>query len=259
MLAASSTVQRAARSAVDDGKRRTFVLVHGSWHGGWCWKHVSALLCRQGHRVLSPTLTGLGERRHLLSREVDLTTHILDVANVIETNELDEVILVGHSYGGVVIAGAADRLAGKLSQLIFLDALLIENGQSVFSRFFTPEGKASTLERVRSQGGGLGIPPPPATDFGITDAGELAWVSRHLAPQPVGTYEEPLRLHAALGNGTRKTYVECSRNRLSLLEPIRQSVHANVREWRVRAIDTGHDAMVSAPAALTTLLCELAG
>lgn len=238
--------------------RRTFVLVHGSWHGGWCWDAVVKSLAQRGHRVFAPTLTGLGERRHLLSKDVNLTTHITDVCNVIETEDLSDAVLVGHSYGGIVISGVADRMPPRLSQLIYLDALLVDPGQTVFSTFFSPEEREAVLKVVAEQGNGVGIPPLPASLFGITDPEKLQWVQRHLSPQPVGTYEEPLQLQSELGGTLRKTYIECTQNALPVIEPIRKRVRAD-SSWRVRTLDSGHDAMVSAPERLTKLLVEIAG
>src|SRR5688572_32753445 len=109
---------------------RTFVLIHGGWHGGWCWRRVSDLLRRSGHAVFTPTLTGLGERSHLLTDRVGLETHIRDVVNVLEWEDLTDVVLVGHSYGGCVISGAAEHCEKRVSSLVFLDAFVPENGQA---------------------------------------------------------------------------------------------------------------------------------
>src|SRR5262245_14863398 len=116
----------------------TFVLVHGAWHGGWCWQRVSPLLRARGHEVFAPTLTGLGERSHLLTREIGLETHVADVVNAIRWEDLTDVVLCGHSYGGMVISGAADRMADRVRSLVYLDAFVPADGQSIFD-FMTAE------------------------------------------------------------------------------------------------------------------------
>lgn len=158
---------RAAEIAADPASRPAFVLVHGAWHGGWCWSRVAARLRAAGHAVHTPTLTGLGERRHLLSPQVNLDTHIADVVNLLECEELQNVVLVGHSYGGIVISGAADRARDRLRQLVFLDALLLDSGKSLFSDF--PDAVVQQrLKTIRETGAGVGAAPAlPPSAFGV--------------------------------------------------------------------------------------------
>src|SRR5215831_5722049 len=136
----------------------TFVLVHGAWHGGWCWKKVTPLLRAAGHEVYTPTLTGLGERVHLASPKVDLTTHIQDVVNVLDYEDLHEVVLVGHSYGGVVIAGVADRVPSRVGHLVYLDAGVPHNGEGYLD--LLPNLRALIEEDSRLNGDGWRVPPP---------------------------------------------------------------------------------------------------
>src|SRR5882757_4601722 len=110
---------------------KTFVLVHGAWHGGWCWRRVSDLLEKKGHKVFSPTMTGLGSCSHLLSKDVNLTTHITDIANFIKWENLSDIVLVGHSYAGIIISGVAEQMSDKISSIVFLDAFMPENGDSL--------------------------------------------------------------------------------------------------------------------------------
>jgi pimeloyl-ACP methyl ester carboxylesterase len=110
--------------------RRTYVLVHGAWHGGWCWSKVAAILRSRGHSVFTPTQTGLGERSHLLSKSITLDVFVEDIANVLKWEDLKDVVLVGHSLGGSTISGVADRMRDRVRQLVYLDALMLENGQS---------------------------------------------------------------------------------------------------------------------------------
>ena len=148
----------------------TFVLVHGAWHGGWCWKKVTPLLRAAGHEVYTPTLTGLGERAHLLTREVDLDTHIRDIINVLEYEELRDVILVGHSYAGMVIAGVADRVPARLAHLVYLDAFVPRDGQASLS-LSPPELEAHLRAQALAEGDGWRVPAPPAAWYGVTRRG----------------------------------------------------------------------------------------
>ncbi len=250
---ASAVIAQPARAA----QPSTFVLVHGAWHGGWCWSRVAARLRERGHAVYTPTLTGLGERRHLISPQVNLDTHVEDIVNLLQFEELERVVLVGHSYAGIVISGVADRVPQRLRQLVYLDALLLEPGKSLFSDF-PPAVVEQRLKAIRETGGGVGAAAalPPAA-FGVKDPADAAWVARHLTPQPVGTYLQPLLLKAPLGNGLPKTYVECTGDPIATLEPTKARVRADAG-WQLRTLATGHDAMVTAPAALTELLTDLA-
>ena len=126
----------------------TYVLVHGAWHGAWCWKRVRAALEKQGHQVFTPTLTGVADRSHLASPQINLDTHIADVANLIRWEELSNVVLCGHSYGGCVISGAADRIADRIGALVYLDAFLLENGQSLHDTL-PPEMRDAQLDAAR--------------------------------------------------------------------------------------------------------------
>lgn len=250
---ASAALAQPARAA----QPSTFVLVHGAWHGGWCWSRVAARLRERGHAVFTPTLTGLGERRHLISPQINLDTHVEDVVNLLQFEELERVVLVGHSYAGIVISGVADRVPQRLRQLVYLDALLLEPGKSLFSDF-PPAAVEQRLKAIRETGGGVGAAAalPPAA-FGVKDPADAAWVARHLTPQPVGTYLQPLLLKAPLGNGLPKTYIECTGDPIATLEPTKARVRADAG-WQLRTLATGHDAMVTAPAALTELLTDLA-
>jgi len=257
MVAAAQQPSRTAASSVPSA-RRTFVLVHGAWHGGWCWARVAQRLRAQGHTVYAPTLTGLADRRHLLSPQINLDTHIQDIALLLEHEELRDVVLVGHSYAGIVISGVADRVPGPLAQLVYLDALLLESGKSIFSSF-SKDVVAQRLQAIKETGAGVGaVAAFPPSAFGVHDAADAAWVARRLTPQPVGTYLQPLILEAPLGNGVAKTYIDCTR------EPMTNLVAGKIRirgdsSWTLRTLDTGHDAMVTAPAELTSLLMDIAG
>jgi pimeloyl-ACP methyl ester carboxylesterase len=163
--AAGTVAQAAAGTAAAQSSGKTYVLVHGAWHGGWCWGHVADALRGMGHRVTTPTQTGLGERKHLLSKDITLDTFTADVVNHIEAEELKDVILVGHSFGGTSITGAADKIPDRIRHLVYLDSVILENGKSVFSAL-PPDIVAARRKTVAEQGQGIFIPPPPPTAFG---------------------------------------------------------------------------------------------
>ena len=235
---------------------KTFVLVHGAWHGGWCWRFVADLLRAEGHRVFTPTQTGLGERRHLLSRDITLDVFIADIANLLEAEELQDVVLVGHSFGGVAITGVADRLPQRLRRLVYLDSTILESGQTPFS-VLSDAIVAARRKLVAEKGHGIAIPPPSVTAFGIPlDHPNAAWVERHLTPHPVGTYESVLTLANPVGNGLPCIYVQCTAPVYMPLEGVREWV-ARRPGWERREIATGHDAMVTAPEELARLLIEI--
>lgn len=237
-------------------EQRTYVLVHGAWHGGWCWRRVEDRLRAAGHRVFAPTQTGVGDRKHLLSAAITPETFTLDILNVIESEDLTDVFLVGHSFGGRSISGVADRAPQRLRRLVYLDAGLPESGKSAFD-LYTPELRAARLELARASSGGLSVPPPPAASFGISDPADAAWVERHLTPQPTAVYALPLVLAHPLGNGVPATYIRCTSPGYS--NTLKSAEYAQSRpDWQYLEIATGHDAMVSAPQELTEMLLALA-
>ncbi len=232
----------------------TFVLVHGAFHGGWCWRDVSARLRDGGHEVHAPTLTGLGERSHLAEASVDLSTHVQDVANLLHWYELREVTLVGHSYAGMVITGVADLVAERLSSLVYLDALVPENGQSALD--LQPlERRAAILDEVAAGGGRL-WPPRSAQFYGVQEPTQQAWVDGKCTPQPFLTLCEPVRLDGAPGGKVaRKLYALCTEPPLPYMRRF-HDMAAATDGWRATALATGHDAMVTEPQALARLLAE---
>lgn len=235
-------------------RARTYVLVHGAWHGGWCWQRVAPALTAAGHRVLAPSLTGLAERAHLLSSAVDLNTHITDIVELLAREDLRDVVLVGHSYAGLVISGAAERARPRLSHLVYLDAVIV-NGGEAWSATHTPALRA-TWERLARPSGGISVPPPDAGAFGIADAVDRAWVNRQLTPHPYRTYTQTLRLARPPGEGLRKTHIAC--HGPGALSPAARRVRIDAAGgWLVRTLQAGHDAMITAPAALADLLLSI--
>jgi pimeloyl-ACP methyl ester carboxylesterase len=171
--------------------RRTFVLIHGAWHGGWCWREVADILQAKGHKVFTPTLTGLADRSHLLSRTVDLDTHIADVVNLFRWEEIEDAVLVGHSYGGWPISGAVEKIGGQVASIVYLDAFVPNNGDSGV-RLAAPAFRKSLEDALAA--GDVGRAPPPAEAFKILDPAKAAWVQSRMTPQPTGVSVQPIAL-----------------------------------------------------------------
>jgi len=230
------------------------VLVHGAWHGGWCWRRVSDRLIAAGHRVFCPTLTGLGERAHLLSRDVNLTTHIQDVVALLEAEELSGVVLVGHSYGGIVITGVAARAKSRLRQLVYLDSSIAEDGMS-WSDVGLPQVVAERRRQAKEFSDGVSLPVPKAEVFGLLEPRDIEWVQRRMTPQPFGGFDEKMHWGGPVGNGLPKVYVECVEPVYAGLAPVRDRYRGKPG-WPFVELKTGHDAMVSAPEETAQLLLK---
>lgn len=220
----------------------TFVLVHGAWHGGWCWKRVRRSLQAQGHEVFTPTLTGVADRSHLLSREVNFETHITDVTNLILWEELSDVVLCGHSYGGAVISGVADRIPDRVGALVYLDAFVLQNGQSV--QDVLPAGQQQLGEDWK-------VPPIPAAVFHV-NANDRDWVNRQCTVQPLATFQQPIRLTGAIHQIENVTFILASGWGPGPFRPFYEQ--AKTKGWKTLAIECGHDVMLDQPEALTDAL-----
>jgi pimeloyl-ACP methyl ester carboxylesterase len=236
----------------------TYVLVHGAGHGGWCYQRVARLLRAAGHEVHTPTLTGLGERHHLLTPDVGLDTHIADVVSLLEHEDLTDVILAGHSYGGIVVTGAADRALDRVAQLVFLDAAILYDGESLHD--VTPALAAMRDEMNVVDGTELVLWPdqPIAYSiYGVTDAADWAWMRQRLHPHPWRTFTDKLRLGRpeAVARLPR-TVINCpSTLRMRAGESL-ERYHVGDRVWE---LETGHDLMITEPERTAAMLLELAG
>jgi pimeloyl-ACP methyl ester carboxylesterase len=227
----------------------TFVLVHGAWHGGWCWQRVAPALRRAGHEVYAPSLTGLGERRHLGSPQVDLDTHIEDVAGLIEMEGLAQVILLGHSYGGMVVTGVAERMAGRIAHLIYLDAFVPENGKCLLD-YAVPERAA----RMREEGERTGtVSPPPMSLWGLSQPQDLAFVGPREVPHPYATMCQKIRLTGQAQ--LPRTFIYCSAPATGSFDQF-AAKYRNDPAWSFHELKTGHDAMLLMPLALTQILLQ---
>lgn len=228
------------------------VLVHGAWQGAWCWQRVLAPLRDAGHRVHTVSLSGVGERAHQLGPDIRLQTHIDDVKAVIECEELHDVLLVGHSYGGMVITGVADQIPERLASLVYLDAVVPEPGESWSSRH-SPDIQVQRRALIAQHGS---LPPAPPTGMGLSEA-DFAWVARRQRPHPGGVYDDPLHFDPQRVSALPRSFIDCNRPALLTVAVARQRVRQQAG-WQVLELATGHDAMISAPQALVSHLLALA-
>jgi pimeloyl-ACP methyl ester carboxylesterase len=240
-----------AGSAAACGERTTispttFVLVHGAWHGGWCWQRVVDLLVRQGHTVHAPTLTGLCERSHLLSPDIDLSTHVADVVNEVLWKDLDRVVLCGHSYGGMVISGAAEQLAERIASIVYLDAFVPEDGQSLYDILGAEQPALDAYL----------VAPITAEQFNVNEA-DRAWVNSKMTQQPVACFTERLTLSGAAQRVAKKTYIRATVGASPQFQAAFERLSAD-RSWTTHAVDCGHDVMLDKPAELAELLVAAA-
>ena len=223
----------------------TFVLVHGAWHGGWCWDPVRERLEAQGHHVTTPTLTGLGERCHLASRAVDLETHVSDLLNHIAYEALKDVVLVAHSYAGFAAYGLADRNAAAIGRLVLLDAFIPRDGETMADHVGE---RGDQYRAAAAEDPGWLAPAPPAAVLGVGEA-DLEWVDSTMTPQPVQTYLQPIALTGAAEKLDR-LYIDCTTPSLATLDESKRRM-AGVPTTQLAC---GHDAMIAMPGRLAELL-----
>jgi len=230
----------------------TFVVAHGAWSAGWAWKKMRPPMRAAGHDFWTPTYTGLGERAHLANPDVSLDTHIEDILAVLEAEDLRDVYLIGHSYGGMVATGVADRARARIKHLIYLDAFAPKDGQSAFD-LQPPEQVAQRREAARKDGDGWRLatgPMPPDTA-----PEDVAWATPRRKPQPIKTFEQRLTLSAE--PSAPRTYIYCKRARPD--DNFRQFLERAKREsWRTYEIDASHNPHITAPDMLMNILGETA-
>jgi pimeloyl-ACP methyl ester carboxylesterase len=229
-----------------------YVLIHGAWHGGWCWSRVRDLLAAKANRVFTPTLTGIGERSHLLSRDVDLNTHVVDVVNLMIWEDLHDLVLVGHSYGGVVARHVADRIPDRLRSLVYLDAFVPDNGKTLFD--YLPDNGKNFSELAAAKGDGWKIPPPPASFFSV-NAADADWVDRQCTMHPLSTFQAPAQISGTCDGVPAIGYIMADRS-----DGPFQQFHdlAGKRGWWQEKLPCGHDVMLDMPNELAALLLQRA-
>lgn len=228
-----------------------FVLVHGAWHGGWCWAGTEAALRALGHEVHTPTLTGLGERKHLLTAEITADTHVLDIVNTLKFRELTGVILVGHSYGGSVITGVAGRVPPWIRALVYLDAFVPEvSGQAIFAKA-NPKRMAAFQKQINA--GAIALAPDAAVDTWSDDPEVKAWLIAQSTPHPKGTFEKGVTLTGREAEVRARHYILADRNPNRVFRAVYDRV-SDLPDWTSDTIPTLHDAMVEDPQGLAQRL-----
>lgn len=232
---------------------KTFVLVHGAWHGGWCWRRVADLLEKSGHKVFTPTLTGLADRSHQLRGDINLDTHIADIVNLVRWEDLDSIVLAGHSYAGFPVSGAIEQIFDRVAAAVFVDAFLPEDGQKsldVASDF----ARKSTLEAVAK--GEIGTPAPAAARFAVNER-DRAWVDAKLTPQPLGVALQPIRLTGLRERVAKKAYIRAPKYQQPVFDACYRAKQADP-SWRTYEVPCGHDVMIDMPERLAEILLEVA-
>jgi pimeloyl-ACP methyl ester carboxylesterase len=236
-VAALPTTQATAKPA-------TFVLVHGAWHGGWCWRRVADRLAAKGHYVVAPTLSGVGERSYLPPDIINLTTQINDIVGEIKWKDLDNIVLVGHSYGGMVITGVAEQLRDRIAAIVYLDAFLPADGQSLAdfsSRTSWPEPLT---------------PSWPASVFHV-NAKDAAWVDSKTTPHPTKCFTEKLKVTGAYQTIPKKLYIRAPLFANKAFDQALERFRAD-KTWQTLTVTCGHDVMIDQPAELAAILEKLA-
>ena len=238
----------------------TYLLVHGAWHRAEAWERVVPLLAATGHRVLAPSLTGHGDKAHLLGPEVGLDTHVEDIVKLIIEEDLSEVVLVGHSYAGLVVSAVANQLPDRIAHLVYLDAMVPQDGESALD--VVPMTQA-LIDQAATSGTAWRIPPlpelpPPLGLFGVTDPADAAWLRTLLSDEPVRCFQQPVRLGNPAADTIPRTHIHCVRNKPegTTHRPI-PAIQPNGAPAQVWELPTGHDCMVTMPVELTDLLLKL--
>ncbi len=234
-------------------ERKTFVLIHGAYHGGWCWRRVADLLEARGHKVYAPSLTGLADRSHLMSRDINLDTHIQDVVNLFTWEDLRDVTLVAHSYGGWPVTGALETIADRVSSLVYLDAFLPSDGQKG-SDFLSTPIKAALAEAVAR--GDLSRPSPKAEFFKVNEK-DRAYVDSKTTPQPNGIALQAIKLTGAYEKVARKAYIRAPAYTQAAFDAYFAEKNGKPG-WKTMTVPYGHDIMIDAPAPLADMLLSLA-
>ena len=245
VAAVASTSLSGISTARAQTKRSPFVLVHGAWHGGWCWRRVADRLTAKGRYVSAPTLSGVCERSHLASDSINLSTHIDDVVNEIKWKDLEGLVLVGHSYGGMVITGVAERIRERIAAIVYLDAFLPMDGQSLLA-IRGPSARPFSEPMV---------PPISAASFRV-NAKDAAWVDGKMTPHPVKCFTETLKVTGAYQTIAEKLYIRALDYPSTTFDAAFERCRTD-RAWKTMGMKCGHDIMIDQPAELATILERL--
>ena len=230
---------------------KIFLVCHGAWSAGWAWKKMHPLMQAAGHRLITPTYTGLGERAHLANPSIDLDSHIEDVMNVIKYEDLRDIVLVGHSYGGMVATGVADRARDKVKQLIYIDAFVPNDGQSLLDLY---EADRPRMQKLSKSGDGWRVPPNPTPPD--TSPADVEWLSMRRVDMPVKCFETKLKLQGGPLTLPR-SYIYATRiTPADTFGPFARQTK-NDPAWNYHEIDASHSPNVTAPDALMVLLQKI--
>ncbi|GAA1539344.1 alpha/beta hydrolase [Kribbella lupini] len=237
----------------------TYLLVHGAWHNGQCWERVVPWLASAGHQVFTPSLTGYGDKAHLLGPEVGLDTHVDDIVGLILEEDLTEVVLVGHSYAGLVISSVANQLPDRIAELVYLDAMVPEDGESAVDVLPVTQ---VMIDLATSSGSGWRVPPMPELPaplglFGVTDPDDVAWLRTMLSDQPVRCLQQPVRLDNPDVHKIPRTHIHCTVKPEGFERRPVPAVQPDGSPSQVWELATGHDCMITAPGELAELLLKL--
>lgn len=225
-----------------------FLLIHGSWHGAWCWDRLVPILKARGHEVWAPALIGLGERADEASPQTGLAAHVNQITEMIQANDLNDLTLVGHSYGGLVMVGVAERVANRISHLVYLDALVPDHGQSAFD--LMPGAESGFVQMMRSAGSQFLVPPMSPQELGVTEPADVKWVKTQLTPLPILTHREKVDAPQRKAFKIPSTYIQCLQFGLGA----GFAAQARRDGWRVLEVESGHDVMITNPKKLADLL-----
>jgi pimeloyl-ACP methyl ester carboxylesterase len=254
MAAASAVVASGVtQTAQAQIAQKTFVLVHGTWHGGWCWRRVVDALERKGHKVYAESLTGLGDRSHLLTKDVNLTTHVNDVVNLVKWDDLKDVVLVGHSSAGFVITQAAEQIGPSVASIVYLDAFIPQPGDNLIS--LANPGPRKALEDAVARGD-LVAKSVPAAAFKVNEK-DRPWIDAKCTPHPLAAVAEKVTAAGAHEKIARKTYIRAT----GFDSPVFDQTLAKLKTmpgWKTYEVPSGHDVMVDMPERLVEILLEVA-
>jgi len=246
-------VGSAAQPAQAQTAQKTFVLVHGTWHGGWCWRRVVDALEKKGHKVYAQSLTGVGDRSHLLTKDVNLTTHANDVANVVKWDDLKDIVLVGHSSAGFVITQAAELIGPSVASIVYLDAFVPQPGDSLIA--LANPGPKKAMEDAVARGD-LVAKPVPAAAFKVNEK-DRAWVDAKCTPHPLAAIAQKIETVGAHEKIARKTYIRAT----GWDSPVFEQTLAKMKAtpgWKTYEVVSGHDVMIDQPERLVEILLEVA-
>jgi pimeloyl-ACP methyl ester carboxylesterase len=243
----------AVQTASAQSAQKTFVLVHGTWHGGWCWRPVADALGRKGHKVYAPSLTGLADRSHLLTKDVNLTTHVNDIANLVKWEDLNDIVLVGHSSAGFAITQAVEQIGPSVASIVYLDAFVPQPGDNLMS-LANPFARRQFEDAVAR--GDLTAKPAPAAAFKVNEK-DRHWVDAKCTPHPLAAVVEKITAAGAREQIARKTYIRASGFESPEFDQTLARMKASPG-WKTYQVASGHDVMIDMPDRLVEILLEVA-